>query len=824
MKLLIKLPLTLLLLLQLALPLPALAQEPQGSPAAATPQAAAPSYPGIAEVVPRLARLTEAAGSAQTRVNYLQNQSAFAASLRQARARQEALQRRLEQLGDPTTWSIDRLLEIRGALAEQRSSIQKLLDSISQSLSELDSLRTTWEQNKAFWQAWEKDLRGQGLVLPLEAFAKAQETSDALLEHVAKVSTRLVGQQSDVTTLQEQILGELKRIDDNLDAMRRKTFTKTSPSFFNLSFYRQFDADLWARVRQSGVGNRSHSAEYIRDQGWLLLVQVGLVLFFGLFIRSQRSNPQVAAEWRFILKHPWATGTFVAVSGLGFLYPAPPPLWRLLLWGLAVGSASLLIAGLLENRRKIFMVFYLAGLFLVSLMLQAVTLPQPLYRLYLALATLSSIPLMLTVAKRNQRIKQGKSDLFVFALRAGSLLFFTAFATQAGGYAVLASRLFEASLETVFLWLMTAMAIRLARGGVEFLFSRHLLQKSRFIRRAGNDLAARLKGVFDIFVVGYAVFYLLVVWGLFDSVPQAWGRLLEFGFHWGETFISVQMILFSSLVIYFSIILSWVLRTVLEWEVFPRKGMDRGVRDAIKKLLHYTLIFLGFLLALSLAGIDLKNFTVLAGALGIGIGFGLQNIVNNFVSGIILLFERPIKVGDMVVIENEWGTVRKIGLRSTVVETIDQSEIIVPNADLVSEKVTNWTLSTKMARVTLPVGVAYGSDLARVLKILLEAADKTEGVMTEPAPSAIFTGFGNSSLDFELRAWINDIAQRLVVRSELGQYVDARFREEGVEIPFPQRDLHLRSVAPTVYERLESPSGVQQEKTGAKSGEKGEVS
>jgi potassium-dependent mechanosensitive channel len=824
MKLLKKLPMTLLVLLQLTLPLPALAQEPQGSPAAATPQAAAaPSYPGMAEVVPRLSKLTENAGSAQARVNKLRDQSAFTESLRQARDRQEALQRRLEQLGDPATWSIDRLLDIRGALAEQRSSIQKLLDSISQSLSELDGLRATWEKNKAFWQAWEKDLRGQGLALPLEAFAKARETSDALLGHVAKVFALLVGQQSDVTALQEQILGELKRIDSNLDALRRKTFTKTAPSFFNLSFYRQFDADLWSRVRQ-GAGSRSRSAGYFRDQGWLLLVQVGLVLILGLFIRSQRSNPQFAAEWRFILKHPWATGTFVAVSGLGFLYPAPPALWRLLLWGLAVGSASLLVAGLLENRRKIFMVFYLAGLFLVSLMLQTVTLPQPLYRLYLALATLSSIPLMLTVAKRNQHFKQGKGDLFVFALRAGSLLFFAAFATQAGGYAVLASRLFEASLETVFLWLMTAMVIRLARGGVEFLFSRRLLQKSRFIRRAGNDLAARLKGVFDVFVVGYAVFYLLVVWGLFDSVPQAWGWLLEFGFHWGETFISVQMILFSALVIYLSIVISWGLRAILEWEVFPRKGMDRGVRDAIKKLLHYTLVFLGFLLALSLAGIDLKNFAVLAGALGIGIGFGLQNIVSNFVSGIILLFERPIKVGDMVVIENEWGTVAKIGLRSTVVETIDHSEIIVPNSDLVSQKVTNWTLSNKMARVTLPVGVAYGSDLTKVLKILLESAENSEGILEDPAPSAIFTGFGNSSLDFELRVWISDIVKRLVVRSELGQYVDRRFREEGVEIPFPQRDLHLRSVASGVSDRLGSASAAPLGKTGVENEDGGQSS
>jgi potassium-dependent mechanosensitive channel len=819
MKLSRRLLVALLVLSPLALPVPLPAQgQPEAPVAAPAQEGAVPSYPGIAEVIPRLSRLSEDAGSAQARVADIREQRTFAAALLQARERQTALNQRLEQLGDPAGWSVDRLLDIRGALAEQRNNLKKLLDSISQLITELDRMRTVWEQNKSFWQAWGKELRSQGLTLPTDAFARARETVDAVLSHVAQVFTALVEQQSEVTSLQEQNLKELNRIDASLDTLRRNTFNKTGPSFFNPAFYHQFNEELWARVGQ-GVGDiRRHSVEYFRDQGWLLLVQGGLTLILGWFIRSQRQNPEVAAEWRFILKHPWATGIFVSVSGLSFLYPAPPVLWRLLLWVLVVGSASLLIAGLLENRRKIFVVFYLAGLFLVSLVLQTVTLPLPLYRLYLSLATLCSIPLLLVVAKRNQHAKGGKSDLFVVALKGGGLVLFSAFAAQVGGYAVLASRLFEASLETVFLWLMTAMAMRLARGGVEFLFSRRLLQKSRFIRRAGNDLAARLKGVFDVFVVGYAIFYLLVVWGLFDSVSQAWGRLLELGFPWGETFISVQMILFAALVIYLSIVISWVLRAVLEWEVFPRKGMDRGVRDAIKKLLHYTLIFLGFLLAISLAGIDLKNFAVLAGALGIGIGFGLQNIVNNFVSGIILLFERPIKVGDMVVIEGEWGTVRKIGLRSTVVETIDQSEIIVPNSDLVAQKVTNWTLSTKVARVTLPVGVAYGSDLAKVLEVLLEAAGKPEEVLADPAPSAIFTGFGNSSLDFELRVWISDIARRQVVRSELGQHVDQRFRETGVEIPFPQRDLHLRSLAPSVLETLGAPPAGRQNEPRGKGG------
>jgi small-conductance mechanosensitive channel len=263
------------------------------------------------------------------------------------------------------------------------------------------------------------------------------------------------------------------------------------------------------------------------------------------------------------------------------------------------------------------------------------------------------------------------------------------------------------------------------------------------------------------------------------------------------------MLLMALLVIYLSIQASWVLQATLETQVFPYSSVDRGVRDAVKKLLHYFLIFLGFLLAMGLAGIELRNFAVLAGAFGIGIGFGLQNIVNNFVSGLILLFERPVKVGDQVVVDEDWGRVISIGLRSTVIETFDGSELIVPNSLLISEKVTNWTLSTTKARIVLPVGVAYGSDLEVVLRILKEVAESHPLTLSQPPPSPIFVGFGDSSLDFELRCWIADVDKRLDVRSDLGRFIDGRFREGGVEIPFPQRDLHLRSVDGEILGRVQ---------------------
>jgi small-conductance mechanosensitive channel len=227
----------------------------------------------------------------------------------------------------------------------------------------------------------------------------------------------------------------------------------------------------------------------------------------------------------------------------------------------------------------------------------------------------------------------------------------------------------------------------------------------------------------------------------------------------------------------------------------------------LKTLLHYTVLVAGFALALAIAGVGLSSVAIVIGALGVGIGFGLQNLVNNFASGLILLFERPVRPGDVVVVGGEWGTIRKIGLRSTVILTFDRAELIVPNGDLISEKVTNWTLSDRVARVVLPVGVAYGSDVEKVLRILFEVAESQPEVLEEPPAQALFRGFGESSLDFELRVWLGSIDLRLEVTSALCGALDARFREEGVEIPFPQRDLHLRSVEAEAVRRLGATSG-----------------
>jgi len=217
--------------------------------------------------------------------------------------------------------------------------------------------------------------------------------------------------------------------------------------------------------------------------------------------------------------------------------------------------------------------------------------------------------------------------------------------------------------------------------------------------------------------------------------------------------------------------------------VYPRLRLSRGLPYIISSLLHYTVLFVGFLLAVSALGVDLNRITILAGAFGVGLGFGLQGLVNNFVSGLIVLFERPVHVGDSIRLGDVIGRVQRIGIRSTTVRTPEGAEVIVPNASLVAEKVTNWTHAGHRRRLDTQVGVAYGTAPDKVLELLRAVAALQPGIITTPPPVALLLGFGSIALNFELRAWTNRPEQWIEVRSELNVAVYAALQAAGIEIP-----------------------------------------
>jgi small-conductance mechanosensitive channel len=758
--------------------------------------------PGIAELIPRLAEIKQQSSDLNVRLEVLRETDSFTEPLQRARQRAEILARETASLTDPTGWNFDRSLDTRSQLVEHQNNLDALLNGISARLQELDSLRQTWQEREAFWRQWRESIPKDLLKTQQAAFKEAAEESKQTQQWIVAASSPLVSLQGEVTQLQEKSLAQLALVDNMLQTMQGKTFQKTARSFTSPRFYNQFDRSLLIATKKGLEGVSGIGSGFFRTQGWLVGLQLLIATLLTGFLIHKGRRERGETEWQFILLHPLATAIFVATIACGSLYSAPPALWRWMLAFLAAFSSAVLISGLLDDPRKKLMIYVLAGIYVLTLGLQIIALPLPLYRLYLALLSLLGIPFLLVLAARHRRVPGRRNDYFILALRLGALVLFCSFVAQWIGYSTLSSRLFESSMKTVFLGLFSWMTLHLGRGSVQYLIKLPILQRRRFIVQFGDELEIHLRKLLLGVILGYVVFYLMEVWGVFPSAGQAWRAFLASGFMLGQKKISMHLVLLAVLTLYASIQGSWILGALLETEFFPTRSVDLGVRDSILKLLHYGVITVGFLLAISLLGFELKNFVVLAGALGIGIGFGLQHIVNNFVSGLLLLFERPVKVGDMVMIESEWCTVRKIGLRATIVETFDQSEIIVPNSDLISQKVTNWTLSSEQSRVVVKVGVAYGTNVKKVLEILTECAAQHPKVLADPPPSPLFVEFGDSAMNFELRAWVEKASHRLQVKSDLLIAIDEKFHQQGVEIPFPQHDLHLRSIDTHALENL----------------------
>jgi small-conductance mechanosensitive channel len=302
----------------------------------------------------------------------------------------------------------------------------------------------------------------------------------------------------------------------------------------------------------------------------------------------------------------------------------------------------------------------------------------------------------------------------------------------------------------------------------------------------------------------YLIGYLLSAWHIYGRPAEAIHAVLSFGFSVGSFKVTAGLLLAAVACLYGATLFSLAVQAILMEQIFPRGTLKHGVRVSITRIVHYLIVLVGFILALLALGLDLTNITIIGGAVGIGIGFGLQSIVNNFVSGLILLFEQSVKVGDYVTVDGQWTEIKSLGMRATIVQTFDRSEIVVPNSELITHPVTNWTLSDRLMRIIIPVGVAYGSNVEVVLQTLMDCAMANAKVTRSPEPQVLFMKFGDSALEFELRVWIHDIDEMLVVQSDLHQDLEKRFREVGITIAFPQRDLHIRSGDPRLLTRSSS--------------------
>lgn len=274
-------------------------------------------------------------------------------------------------------------------------------------------------------------------------------------------------------------------------------------------------------------------------------------------------------------------------------------------------------------------------------------------------------------------------------------------------------------------------------------------------------------------------------------------KLLVFG----ETNLTLGLFFGLTLSIFLLFFIAELARKFLANKVLKRYILEIGIRQSIATIFKYLMIIIGLVTILQNSNVDLSALGILAGAIGVGIGFGLQNITNNFISGLIILIERPIKVGDRIEVDEVYGDVIKISARSTMILTNDNISIIVPNSQFIDNSVINWSHNDRNIRFNIPVGVSYQEDPEKIKRILLEVVELNEGILKSPKADVLFDNYNDSSIDFNLRVWTTEYTNRPnVLKSQLYYEIFRRFKEEKVEIPFPQRDLHIRSISAKIEE------------------------
>ena len=557
-----------------------------------------------------------------------------------------------------------------------------------------------------------------------------------------------------------------------------------------------FREDLPGGAAAAAPGGRAQLGDYLSRE-WMslsLLFGVSFGVCWWLFRRPSAAGASPAQR---AYGRPVAASLLVALAILWWLAPDPP----LRLYSAMLIAMSVPVAVLARRSFAAAVPLTLYGAVVATMLmgLRDLGFGGPLFERLLTLGQLACVAGALALDLRKGRLYQAFSRWAPETVRAAALIVI--------GIALLSA------LHAVFGLAGPTRTLRLAVGGLLgfglvfgtaalalygallALYATPLLGWLRSARSADPALLVATRVVLTVLATAATV---TTTVGAMTLMPEALALIEAISVSnvdVGAISLSTAAVLSALAIVGGTVLLSAALRFVLDREVFPRLQLRPGLGYAVATLTQWVLYIVGGVLALAVLGVDSTRITVLAGALGVGIGFGLQSVVNNFVSGLILIVERPVAVGDLVEIGPLLGEIQRIGIRSSSVRTTHGAEVIVPNGDFASKEVVNWTRSDRQRRYDIDVGVAYGSDPAQVLRLLEEAARAVPEVMSHPPPLAMFKDFGDSSLDFRLMAWVGTIDLGLQAQNALRVAVLAKLDAAGIAIPFPQREVYLHAAS-----------------------------
>ncbi len=535
-----------------------------------------------------------------------------------------------------------------------------------------------------------------------------------------------------------------------------------------------------------------------RAAAFLFIALLVMPLFFWLSSQAKTVLIEGSrlADFRKTLTRPFSAWLLLTIMMLLLMHFNGPNLLLKLLLIIAWLPVMRLQPKPLLDRVGYWM-YLTAVFFLINLYAQTVFNLPFLFRVLLLVNNLLMLATLLFLLYRSaQRLKESKVQI-VMIMRGlaafGALLMMVAIAANTIGNVTLAAMLTDATLNSAYLGLFLFAVGTVVRAFTRFLFRASITQLKSHTQHAGGLLQV----VSQLFNLALALAWLygsLHSFRILQPLLDAVKYLSSLGFSFGTLSITLGGVVLFWVLVYLSFWLAKTIRSVLSEDILPNMELPRGVANSVSSLSYYALLFIGLMVALSAAGFQLSQLAIILGALSVGIGLGLQSVVNNFVSGLILMVERPVQPGDIVEVSGTTGKVREIGMRATTLTTFEGADVIVPNGMLLSEKMINWTLSSDKRRIDIPLGVSYNSDPTQVLEILNKVAGQSKGVSMNPAPTVVFVGFGASSLDFSVRAWTDSYDDSIFIRSAMAVNIHAALRDAGIEIPLPQRGLLVKSV------------------------------